>query len=181
MLDEAELVRLCVDGNEKAFEKLYLGYVGLVTTICRRFRIGADTEDLVQTVFLKVYRALSTYDGSRGSLTTWIATITRNACLNYVKSRRVRFEVVDTALVVRSAGGVLEDKGLCGDMEEWVSVALKRLPPQRQAILVLSDRDYQDIAKRLGVPIGTVKSRLNRARCALRKEYERIVKRKRLD
>jgi RNA polymerase sigma-70 factor (ECF subfamily) len=130
----------------------------------------ADAQDLVQDVLLRVHRGLATY--RPGSLEGWLSRITTNAFLDEVRRRRRRptDRLPDDAgplLVAEDVATASAATGLPDDLQ----AALRSLPPDYRAAVVLCDvvgLDYAEIAEQLGIPIGTVRSRIHRGRAALR-------------
>jgi RNA polymerase sigma-70 factor (ECF subfamily) len=133
----------------------------------------ADAQDLVQEVLLRVRRGLVTY--RPGSLEGWLSRITTNAFLDDVRRRRRRPTVAlpedaDRVLVDAAADPdvVLASTSLSADIQD----ALRTLPEDFRVAVVLCDvvgLQYDEIAEDLGVPIGTVRSRIHRGRALLRK------------
>jgi RNA polymerase sigma-70 factor (ECF subfamily) len=130
----------------------------------------ADAQDLVQEVLLRVHRGLATY--RPGSLEGWLSRITTNAFLDEVRRRRRR----PTDPLPDDAGPLhfSEDAAAASDatrLPDDLQAALRSLPPDYRAAVVLCDvvgLDYAEIAEQLGIPIGTVRSRIHRGRTALR-------------
>ncbi len=130
-----------------------------------------DAQDLVQEVLLRVRRGLATYQP--GSLEGWLSRITTNAFLDEMRRRRRRPVELVPAVVegAADAGGdaaaALDRAKLPADIE----AALRSLPPEFRAAVVLCDvvgLDYAEIAEALGIPLGTVRSRIHRGRALLR-------------
>ena len=130
-----------------------------------------DAQDLVQEVLLRVQRGLATY--RPGSIEAWLGRITTNAFLDDVRRRRRRPVVAlpdDPDLVVPSSPSV--DEALAATvLPDDVTTALQALPADYRATVVLCDvvgLRYEEIADDLGVPVGTVRSRIHRGRALLR-------------
>jgi RNA polymerase sigma-70 factor (ECF subfamily) len=133
----------------------------------------ADAQDLVQEVLLRVRRGLVTY--RPGSLEGWLSRITTNAFLDDVRRRRRR----PTVSLPEDADRVLVDAGADPDvvlastsLSADIQAALRTLPEDFRVAVVLCDvvgLQYDEIAEDLGVPIGTVRSRIHRGRALLRK------------
>jgi len=127
------------------------------------------TDDLAQDSFVKVLRALPDFD-PRGParLSTWILTVAARTCLDALKAKRPPAEEIPASLAAASNP---EDETAQRQLGRRVQAAMARLPEEMRAVLVLRayhDFDYEEIAAALGVELGTVKSRLGRARVALR-------------
>lgn len=148
-----------------------------VYAVCRRM-VGRreDAEELAQDALVKIIRGLPAFDG-RSSLSTWMTRVTINACLSWMRTRArktvqktIRLEQPE--LIPEEPGS---PAGVQSDEHAAVERALDRLKPEHRAVLVLRDvrdLDYEAIGASLDLPIGTVKSRLFRARAALRRELE---------
>jgi RNA polymerase sigma-70 factor (ECF subfamily) len=168
----------------KALTELLAGYQRRIYSICLRMvSQPEDAADLTQDVLLKLVESLGTYDG-RAKLSTWIIRITMNACLSHRRRGKVRAERpletdhiqgLSPSPLGRTAQGQAEPSaGASVEQDQQrrvVARALERLDPDARSILVLrdvQDLDYQQLAEVLDVPLGTVKSRLFRARALLR-------------
>jgi RNA polymerase sigma factor (sigma-70 family) len=131
-----------------------------------------DAEDLVQEVLLRVRRGLETYQP--GSLEGWLSRIATNAFLDDVRRRKRRPEDLlpeDPDWVLPPSSGA--DEALAAEvLPDEIQAALLRLPEDFRAAVVLCDvvgQSYQEISDSLGVPVGTVRSRIHRGRAMLRK------------
>ena len=125
-------------------------------------RDSGRAEEVTQDVFLKLWRALPSYDG-RAALSTWLYTIARNTCLSALRSHSYR--------VTTTLDGVKEPTvGAVGPDDVMLRQCLSRLPDIQRDVITLfyyEDRSIEDVAKALDLPEGTVKSHLHRARRAL--------------
>jgi RNA polymerase sigma-70 factor (ECF subfamily) len=187
----AALAARCVAGDGAAWEELARTQHRRIYGICYRF-IGSasEAEDLTQDVFIKVFRNIDSFDPTKGGFNTWLTTLTRNMLVdNY---RRARMDRVTDSLDETVSGEEdgpskldrLADTGrnqeqLVSGMElrTQIQEALKQVSPElREAVILrdLEDMDYKDIAEVLGVPQGTVKSRISRGRSELAKLLKRI-------
>ncbi len=189
----ASLLRRCLAGDAAAWEEIVRTYNRRIYNICYRFTGSADTaEDLTQEVFIKIYRTLGSYDGTRGSFMTWIATVTRNLLVD--NFRRTKMDRATDSLEAApsqdeeglSLAAQLPDNSLPPDArlqqretQQMVQNALGKLSPElREAVILrdLQDMDYREIAQALRVPEGTVKSRINRGRTELARLLARTHK-----
>lgn len=166
-----ELIERTLAGDQRAFEEIFESHKNLVYKAA--FLILNDVEeaeDALQEVFLKAYRALGTFDPSKGAFTTWLYRITVNHCLSQ-RRKFIRF------LGSRESKTGLEASFLDREVGEADALrdALSRLGPKLRAVLVLRfflDLSYAEIAQVLVVPLGTVKSRLNLALTKMRQELK---------
>jgi RNA polymerase sigma-70 factor (ECF subfamily) len=160
-------IRAAVAGDLHAFEQIVRCCQGPVWRYLRRF-VGDDAlaEDLTQETFIRVYRRLDTYRfGSR--FTTWAIQIARNAAIDAMRSRDRRERLVDALPPPRPAS----QPGLGAE----ISSALATLSPKlRDAVLLVevAGFTYVDAGEALGVPVGTVKSRVFQARDQLAAWFE---------
>ena len=138
-------------------------------------------EDIAQEVLLRLFRALGRFDPDRGvKFTTWAFTCVRNHCLDVLKKRRLRTVSLTAGEPGADEGQwALEDHGTIQperyaqsqEIRARVDEALARISPDQREVFVMREQkgmDYDEIATRTGVVEGTVKSRLHRARLALR-------------
>lgn len=174
MTDE-ELVRAAAAGSADAFEELVARYENKVYTLALRMCGGAeDARDVSQEAFLSAWRGLPSFRGEAG-FATWLHRLTSNAAIDHLRrTRRQRGDVSleDAALTVAdgSPGPQAAAEGL--ELREAVAAAMGRLSDGHRQILALrevEDCSYEEIAQALELDLGTVKSRLSRARSALRK------------
>jgi RNA polymerase sigma-70 factor (ECF subfamily) len=183
-----------VAGDAEAWETFVRQYQRRVYNLCYRFCGSAsDAEDLTQDVFIKMYRSLRAYDVERGSLITWMTTLTRNMLVDHFRrTRQERLtDSLDASQSTEEEGPTLADKledqrrppdqGVeAREAREQVQQALQKLSPDlREAAILrdIQDMDYREIAQALKVPEGTVKSRINRGRTELARLLQRIHKR----
>lgn len=162
-----ELVRAALSGDERAFETIVRAHADAVYGHALRF-FGdpATAEDATQEVFVKVFRSLGSFDG-RSAFSTWLFRVTRNVCLDLARAGKHR--PVPTDLMEIEP---LSTKDFSDDVvtARTVESAIRVLPPEERDALgavTLFGMSYQDAAEAFGVPVGTVKSRVFRARRAL--------------
>lgn len=164
--EDTDLVRAASAGDTAAFEVLVRRHTRAVFAHALRFfgdPVSAD--DVTQEVFVKVYRSLSGFD-ERSRFSTWLYRVTRNACLDEVRAGRRRPVPVD----VLESATVVSDFADEVVLTQAVEHAMRALPPEdRDALsaVALFGLSYAEAAEALGAPVGTVKSRVFRARRAL--------------
>ena len=137
-------------------------------------RLGADAasaEDLMQEVMLVVWRRASTYDPQQAAVSTWIFTIARNKRIDALRrERRPDFDPADPGFVPDPTPGP-DHEAAAAQWEGHIATAIASMPPEQAEMIRLAyfdDLSHSDIAARLGVPLGTVKSRLRLAMSRLR-------------
>lgn len=190
---ELQLVEAHRDGDPQALTELLQAYQHRLYAIC--YRMVRDVEeagDLTQDALVKIIENLDSYDG-RSKLSTWIIRITINGVLTHLRKKKVRrAHSLDSPDVRYGAASDAEETGVLEpadhgepsaherieqqEQREALIRGLMRLEPDTRAILVLRDMqglDYEQIGLVFDVPVGTVKSRLFRARAALRGQVER--------
>ena len=177
-INDSDLIERFKEGDRSAFEVILLKHQDRIYNLCRyMLRDSGDAQDATQDVFLKVYRGLRDFRPD-ASLHTWIYRIAVTTCLDYRrKSRRemVRSEPLTEDLPSgdRSPHQVYESRKIT----ESVQIALQELPEKLRAVIVLREIEelsYEEIAEVLHLSVGTVKSRISRARDRLRSLLEKI-------
>ena len=187
------LVRRCVAGDAAAWQEIVQQYNRRIYNICYRFSGSTDdAADLTQDVFIKIYRTLGTYDGTKAAFMTWVTTVTRNLLVDHF--RKGKYDRVTDSLDATpgnqedglSIADQLEDKRVSPEQrvqsqetQKMVHAALQKLSPElREAVILrdLQDMDYKEIAIVLKVPEGTVKSRINRGRTELARLLQRTYR-----
>jgi RNA polymerase sigma-70 factor (ECF subfamily) len=179
--DDGELLRRCRAGDERAWVELVRLHTRRVFSIAYRFTGRVDeAEDLTQEVFVKVYQGLSRYEPAAGSFGTWLSTVARNHAIDrYRRQREDRARVVadSDALPALPDGAESQQRALeREERAQLVRRAVRGLPTELREALVLCDLEgmpYDEIAAALSVPLGTVKSRINRGRLELAKRLQR--------
>ncbi len=188
-IDWSQIVRRCMDGDSAAWTEMVRAHHRRVYSLCYRFTGNpADAEDLTQDVFLKIYSNLASFDMARGSLLVWITTMTRNHLVDHFRrSRNLRAtssldDGWDAAEELKpidrlvSGGTSPHEAAAQKELAKMVQQALARVSVDlREAVILrdLQDLDYKEIAQVLGIPEGTVKSRISRGRAELARLLER--------
>jgi RNA polymerase sigma-70 factor (ECF subfamily) len=188
-IDWLPIVRRCMDGDSGAWAELVRTHHRRVYGLCYRFTGNpTDAEDLTQDVFLKVYSNLSSFDTQRGSLQVWITTMTRNLLVdNFRRTKNLRVtgslddgwesaEELKPIDRLTARGPSPHESAAQKELAKMVQEALARVSMElREAVILrdLQDLDYKEIAQVLGIPEGTVKSRISRGRAELARLLER--------
>jgi len=169
---EPDLIQRCLEGDATAWDTLVRVYWKRVFNVAYKFVARFDeAEDLTQEIFVKVFRALPTFD-RRASFETWLTKVSRNLCIDRYRRRRreeERFtdevdpDTIQIDELVSRPDATLEQR----DEIAMVRRALAKLDPTyREAVALrdVHDLSYEEIARRLQLPEGTVKSRISRGR-----------------
>ena len=157
------------NGDRQALEQLYDSYAPLLLAVCRRIlaqtALAEDAEDVVHDVFLEVWRKAGDYDPKRGTVRTWLVLRTRSRCLDRLKSATVR-----KSIPLEERQTKAPDLGLALDARR-ARGTFSTLSVEHRVVLELrffEGLSSREIAERVGIPIGTVKSRVRSAMEKLR-------------
>ena len=173
-----DLLDRCRRGDEIAWRELVTRHSRKVFGLCYRFSGRVDeAEDLTQEVFLRVYQGLDRYRSSAGAFKTWLMTVARNHAIDHYRRRREerqrRDDSVEGEMELLPSGE--EEPVMALERQEQVQLVqrgLRALPEDLREPIILCDLQglaYDEVAKVLELPLGTVKSRLNRGRLELAK------------
>ncbi len=185
-MEDGDLVRATLDGDARSFQILVERYQGRLFALARGYtRNPVDIEDIVQEAFLKAFSRLDTFQHN-SSFFTWIYRIAVNTVLDFLKrhGRSPVQAVEDPELVASESGGTVGTSGVQRtinpsahlEAEEIKSITqevLAQMPEIFRTVLVLREFEelsYQEIADALDISIGTVESRLFRARARFREK-----------
>ena len=170
-LTDNELIPLCLDDDRDAWEELVRRHKRRVFNIAYQF-VGRfdEAEELSQDLFFKIHGALHRYDTTR-NFVFWLSKITKNLCIDHFRQRRREHELFtdnDEVLKVLEGGGIdAYSRMRRQEKVEFLRRGLEQLNPDLREAVVLRDLQelaYKEIAAKLGIPEGTVKSRINRGR-----------------
>ena len=177
-LDDRELLRRLKSGSRAAFELLLDRCERRVYNLALRM-LGdpSDAEDATQDIFVEVHRSLPRFRGD-SRLDTWVHRIAVNVCLQ----RRRKHHVTTVELVEQDLGAACDGdpfrEAARGELRDVVACAVRRLPEGQQEVVLLHGMQglsYSEVARALGCPVGTVKSRLSSAFKKLRESLEDYV------
>ena len=176
------LVAACLDGDQGAWDAIVRRYRQRVFNVAYTF-VGRheEAEDLTQEIFLKVFRALGTFD-RRANFRTWLVSVARNLCIDHYRRVRKERETFDRGvdvaeLALAAAGPDPLARLQRADRRELLRQAMREVPPMlREAVLLrdMQELAYDEIARRLVLPVGTVKSRISRGRRELARQIGRL-------
>src|SRR5689334_697557 len=180
---DAELVRKCLDGQADAFRKLVERYqADVYSTALRIVRRPEDAEDVTQDTFLRAFRALKRYDPAR-PFGAWLFTIATRLCIDFHRRHRAK----TISLTQPEEGSAEEERTIDlvdpgdrpdedaekSELARRLEALVMELPPDARAAILLRhqhDMAYEDIARALGAPLGTIKARIHRARIVLKEK-----------
>jgi len=176
---DEQLIARVLAGDGEAYGTLVTRYKDLVYTIALRIVTDeSDAEDVAQETFLRAYRALPRFRGD-SKFSSWLYRIATNRSLTHLKRRKRRATTVDIDagphIEARSKEpspiGTPEDAVLDDEFRRRVRAAVERLPEQYRVVVTLfylQERSYKEVAATLGIPMGTLKTHLHRARALLK-------------
>lgn len=167
--EPGRLLAAAARGDRAAFAQLYDRLSGPIYSLaCRLLGDPAEAQDVVQDIFVQVWRTAGAYDASRGSVFSWVATLTRNRAIDRLRMRRRRAELVAGAAPdLQPAASAVDSAASLWVRERAAAVraALAEMPPDQQQTLELAyfgGLTQQEIAARLNEPLGTIKARIRR-------------------
>jgi RNA polymerase sigma-70 factor (ECF subfamily) len=183
--EDRVLVERCLKGEERAFEELLNKYKNSVYSICYRMvRNHTDAEDLAQDVFIRTFSVLDRYDPSY-PFSSWLFRITSNLCIDFLRKAKGGMVSLDQPIDgpegsiqrqlpadVVKPDRQMENKEMMAALEEAIST----LPEHYRVIVILRHQEqmsYEEIADDLGIPLGTVKARIHRARNMIKEYFRR--------
>jgi len=176
------LIERCLKGDQRAWDDIVRLYWRKVFNVAYKF-VGRqdEAEDLTQDIFLKLFKSLKTFD-RRANFSTWLISVSRNLCIDHYRSMRREHDVVthDVDVVSLARPSALDSPQVALEQRDRVALlraALDTLAPSLRTAVMLRDiqeLSYQEIAEKLGVPEGTVKSRINRGRTELARQIARL-------
>ncbi|RMF39530.1 MAG: sigma-70 family RNA polymerase sigma factor [Anaerolineae bacterium] len=180
-MDEDTLISLAQQGDLDAFNQLVLAYQDLAYHCAYRIMGESDAaEDATQDAFISAFRKLDSFRG--GSFRAWLLRIVTNRCYDVLRYRRRRpianlnptdqhGEEIESPPWLADSGESPEERATRMELNQAIQHCLQDLPPVFRTVAVLVDvqgMDYEEAAHIIGKPLGTVKSRLSRARARLR-------------
>jgi RNA polymerase sigma-70 factor (ECF subfamily) len=179
----AELVQLCLDGDDAAWARLVKEYKGLIYSICHLSCISEqDADDLAQEAFIRIWMSLPSYNPERGGLRSWIASLTRNLRIDRFRRNRQQsvtdsmdegWEIAGStpmAMQIIDGRPTPHESTFSNEVTAIVNRETSKISPVMRDVVTLCmvhEFDNREIARQLRIPEGTVKSRINRGRAQL--------------
>lgn len=182
-MKDGELVQQVLNGNNNAFRFLVSKYQGLVMHVVGRIVQQSDElEDICQEVFIKVFKTLKRFRGD-SKLSTWIATIAYNTAITHIRKQKRRGEVSYSekpALIeMKKDAGLNQHIVETEEAKKYLLQLIETLPVNYRTVLTLfhlEEFSYKEIEEITGMPEGTIKSYLSRARKILKGKIEKVVR-----
>jgi RNA polymerase sigma-70 factor (ECF subfamily) len=178
------LIRKAIGGDDAAFAVLMERYADLVfSVVVGIVRNETDAADVAQETFVRAYRALPRFRGD-AKFSSWLYRIAVNRSLTFIRKRKRRGRTVDIGLGPHVEARALEERHVAdpgelvldAEFRRLVREAVDRLPPKYRAAVTLfyiEERSYKEVAEVLGIPMGTLKTHLHRARALLKEILEK--------
>jgi RNA polymerase sigma-70 factor (ECF subfamily) len=172
-LDDATLLALVQRGDEGAMASLFDRYSKVVYSVALRvLRDPASAEDVLQEIFMQVWRSPESFVATRGSLGGWLAVVSRNRSIDALRRKRPTESVDEIAL---ASPYDLADEAERHSMMEKARTVIVTLPAEQRKTLEMAFFDgltHSEIAEMTGDPLGTVKTRIRSALLSLRKAFQ---------
>lgn len=170
---EEELVLLLKTGDQSAFSYLYDNYAGaLNTVICKLISDQHLAEDILQEAFVKIWNNFSSYDATKGRLFTWMLNITRNLTIDTIRSKgyksQAKIQNSDIAVTTVNNNSNENDKFDALGLREQ-TMQLKEEQKNVIDLAYFEGFTQEEISKKLGIPLGTVKTRIRSGISVLKK------------
>jgi len=170
--DDAALLALVQRGDENAMASLFDRYSKIVYSVALRvLRDPASAEDVLQEVFMQIWRNPNGFNATRGSLGGWLTVVARNRSIDAVRRKRPSEQVDDMAL---ASNYNLADEAERNSLMEKARGVIRLLPMEQRKTLEMAFFDgltHSEIAEMTGDPLGTVKTRIRSALTSLRKAF----------
>ncbi|MDX1284128.1 MAG: RNA polymerase sigma factor [Draconibacterium sp.] len=182
-MEDAELVKQVLNGNNNAFRFLVSKYQKLVLHVVGRMvQQNDEVEDICQEVFIKVFKTLKRFRGE-SKLSTWIATIAYNTAITHIRKQTRRGEVSYSekpALIGKEMDSSLnQERFEKEEAKKYLLQMIESLPVHYRTVLTLfhlEEFSYKEIEEITGMPEGTIKSYLSRARKLLKGKIEKVAR-----
>jgi RNA polymerase sigma-70 factor, ECF subfamily len=171
--EDAALLARVQRGDEQAMAMLFDRYSKIVYSVALRvLRDAASAEDILQEIFMQIWRNPAGFVATRGSLGGWLAVVTRNRSIDTLRRKKPTEQVEEMQL---PAAGNLADESERNLMMEKARVVIAQLPAEQRKTLEMAFFDgltHSEIAEMTGDPLGTVKTRIRSALLTLRKGFQ---------
>jgi RNA polymerase sigma-70 factor (ECF subfamily) len=184
--ENSQLIVRALEGDQRAYESLMKRYHhGIYVMIYQMIKNREETEDLVQETFMKAFHALENYN-NQFAFSTWLYKIAYNNCIDAIRKRKLKTQPIDRPIQHADGESVQELRDdttspekdfLYAEKQKFIQDAVDSLPEIYREVIRLrhqEERSYEEISERLGLPIGTVKARIFRAREVLKQKLREV-------
>ena len=184
--DDQILIKKALAGNENAYKTLLERHKDSVfRMIVKIVRSSEEARDLVQETFMKAFSSLASYN-FQYRFTTWLYKIAANNCIDFLRKKRLNPLSLDQPVITKDGEVTFELPDLTYSPEAdlaskqkslSIDAAIDSLPPKYREVIVFrhkQDKSYEEISQILGIPVGTVKARIFRARELLKKKLKSL-------
>jgi len=186
--DDNILINKALEGDQAAYEKLMKKYYQLIyNLIFRMISRKEDVEDLTQEAFIKAFNSLQNFD-RQFAFSTWLFKIATNNAIDYLRKKKLNTFSIDKEIESEESDFKFEipdienkpDRVIMEDQRKKIlDEAIESLPPKYKEVIILRhklDKEYEEIAKELKIPLGTVKAHIFRGRELLNKFLKDKIK-----
>lgn len=172
-LNDGALVSAVRSGNQDAMAQLYDRYSSVVYAVALRVLTdAAAAEDVLQEIFMQLWRNPGSFDASRGNLAPWLAVIARNRAVDVLRKRKPQTEITEAVVSVEPDMASEADRGR---NVEKIRAVLKEMPASQRSALEMAyfeGYSHSEIAEKTKEPLGTIKTRIRAGLMLLRKAVE---------
>ena len=187
-IEDSEIIQAAIKGDDRAYKKLMHKYHDAIFNFIQRMiRDRSQVEDLTQEAFIKAFSSLKNFN-DEFAFSTWLYKIAMNNSIDYIRKRKLPLYSIDKPIESKDSNYTFElpdesyeaDKELIRDQRtKLLNEAIERLPGKYKRVIYLrhvEERSYEEIAKMLRLPIGTVKAHIFRARELLNKHLRNKIR-----
>jgi len=183
-IPDIEYIKQALDGDQRAYTEILKKYrAPLYNLLYRMVRNKMETEDLVQEAFIKAFNSLASFNDDY-AFSTWLYKIAINNCIDHFRKKKLKTFPIDKP--IESKDGSIKREFpdvsyqpdqylLSREKDKLINEAIQNLPPKYRIAIVLrhnEDKSYEEISEIMGIPLGTVKARIFRAREMLKKQLK---------
>jgi RNA polymerase sigma-70 factor (ECF subfamily) len=182
--EDMELIAKALKGEQKAFERLMSKYQQMIhNLIFRMIYKKEDVEDLTQEAFIKAFNSLEKFD-KQFSFATWLCKIATNNCIDYLRKKKLSTFSIDKEIEsdednmqfeIPDSNFIPDKNILDSERKKILQNAIQNLPEKYRQVIILrhqEEMDYEEIAEKLDLPLGTIKAHIFRAREMLYKSLK---------
>ena len=182
--NDSTIIQQALKGDQEAYSQLLTKYRGAIYSLIHKMIPDKDeAEDLVQETFIKAFAALHSFN-EEYAFSTWIFKIASNNCIDFLRKRRLQTFSINKPTESKN-GAVSKDfpdpfinpemQLMESEKRSIIDSAIKSLPKKYRSAIIMrhkEEKSYEEISKALGIPLGTVKARIFRAREKLKKHLK---------